>query len=298
MKVRPEIRLVRLLSVLLIVVSASACASARISQFDKFALAGIKFTDSLPPVLDDSFRVAVETDSRILIETRRILSSEEDRLREIEASNENLGRRVTLLNDLKQHVRLLRSYFIAMMTLAKTDEASGISDAAEGIVASLGALDGRISAASIGGLSVEEFIGQSASVAVSNFQSAALNRELRAHASAIDRELDILQAALTVLGSAMRADLEAQLAATERDEVIMPYVKSGTLPSDWNARRLEYFKRQLDISSVDSAADAARNLRLSFVALVENRLDDAGIALLLQDIDRVIIFAERIGDTP
>ncbi len=288
---------VRLLVLLTIATSLLACGSARVGQFDRFAQAGIKFTDSVPPVLDEAFQTAVETDSLVLVESRKRLSSQDDRLNAIETSNKNLKQRILLLNDLKRHARLLRSYFLALRALARTDEASGISDVAKGLVGSLETLDKRIAAVNIGGLSVKDFVGESSSLAVAAFQSAALNRELKERASIIDHELDIMQASLRVISEAMKSDIEAQLEATNRDEIELPYVRDSALPSDWNARRLAAFKRQIKLSSIDTAVDAAENMRLSFVALVENRLDDTGIALLLQDIDRVITLTEGISGT-
>lgn len=57
-----------------------ACSTARIAQFDGFAAAGIKYADTIPLVFDQSFETAVKTDSLVLLETRRHLPGQKERL--------------------------------------------------------------------------------------------------------------------------------------------------------------------------------------------------------------------------
>jgi hypothetical protein len=79
---------------------------------------------------------------------------------------------------------------------------------------------------------------------------------------------------------------------------VLPYVRQGDLPADWNDRRLAAFKRRLEIAAVDSAATAATDLHLSFVALAENRLDDGTLALLIGDLDKLVTLVEGIKSKP
>lgn len=59
---------------------------------------------------------------------------------------------------------------------------------------------------------------------------------------------------------------------------------------------MEAFRRQEMLMSLDAAADAARSLRVAYVALVEDRLDAAGIQLPFDDIQRIITLAEDVVD--
>lgn len=45
---------------------------------------------------------------------------------------------------------------------------------------------------------------------------------------------------------------------------------------------------------MDAAAGAATNLRLSYIALVEDRLDDGAVSLILSDLDKVVALLESI----
>jgi hypothetical protein len=274
-----------------------SCTGAKTNQFDSFAQAGVKFADALPPVLDDSFQYAVETDSLVLIESREGLNTSEERLVAIETSNENLSERVMLINDLKRHARLLRSYFIALKALAQSERASGISDVTKGLVDSLKKIDKRILSTSIGGIDVNNLVGKATKVSVATFQSAALNRELKLHAEIIEREVSIQQAVLSVLRDAMKGDKNARNAFTDREKIIRPFVVDKNLPKNWSALRLEVLKKKIEFSSMNAALDAAQALRLNFIALSENRLSDDSITVLMQDIDRILIFTENVSSS-
>ena len=117
---------------------------------------------------------------------------------------------------------------------------------------------------------------------------------MRERAAAIERELTLQAAALSAIAASMKADLGDQFEAQDRDEIVLPYVRNGTLPSDWEAKRLAAFRRRLNLAVIDAAANAARNLRLSYIALAENRLDDSAVALILSDLNKVAALLESV----
>lgn len=293
-------RPVRLLVLVGFAISLGACAAetARINQFNTFAQAGSKFADAVPPVLDAAFAAAVETDSLVLLQARAGLSSQDDRLKAIEESTKSLSHRIAILNDLKRQTHLLRAYFVALQALAQTNaESSGMSDVADGLVGALGKVSPRIANATIGGSPISHLVAPAVSFAFTTYQSAVLNRQLRKNAATIERELDLQRAALTAIAAAMKADIQTQSAAADRNNIVLPFVRGGKLPSNWTQRRVDAFQRQVQTASVDAAAQAAQSLRMSFVALVENRLDDTGITALLQDIDAIVTFVEGMQGT-
>ncbi len=272
---------------------STACATARVGQFDAFARAGIQFTDAVAPVVDDAFEAVVATDTLLLLRAREDLADSMERLERLQSSDEVLRARLLVLNDLKRHAALLKSYFVAIRALAQTDEASGITTATQDLVSNMAELNGKITA---GTPRVKEILGRGVSLAISSFQSAALNRELQANAGTIERELDLQRAALAALRDQMSADMEIQFSAQYSELVELPYARNGVLPSDWSQRRMESFRRQELLTSVDAAADAARSLRVAYLALVEDRLDAAGIQSLFHDIQRVITLVEDVAD--
>jgi hypothetical protein len=278
--------------------SASGCATtqARLDQFEAFAVAGVQFADAVPVVLDESFEATVRTSSLVLEEARPTLD-QDARLTELAREDSLLARRLAILTDLKGHARALRGYFIALRSLAWTDiESSGLTDVTGSLLERLGHLSPTIGSATVGGREIGDLVSPAVEFTVGQFQSAALEDELRRHAPAIERELALQQAALEVVAEAMRADLETQAAAEDRDRIDLPFARSGTLPASWSQRRLDSFRRQIRLSSVDAASQAAETLRSSFVALVQGRLGGALIGALAQDVTVILTFTEALSD--
>jgi hypothetical protein len=282
------------------VLSESGCATktARVNEFERFALAGTQFTEAVQVVLDESFEATVGTSSLMLMEARPGLN-EDKRLEELEKNDKALQERLSILNSLKKHARILRGYFVALQTLAHTNaESSGLLDVTNGLVGALGEISPAITGATVGGQKIESLVRPVVEFAFVSFQSRALERELRQHAATVERELAVQQAALRAVADAMRSDLQTQAAVEDRDRIHLPFAKEGTLPPDWRERRLNSFRRQLRLSSIDAATQAVDTLRSSFVALVENRLDAAAIGALLHDITEILTFVETLTKNP
>jgi hypothetical protein len=52
--------------------------------------------------------------------------------------------------------------------------------------------------------------------------------------------------------------------------------------------RLELLRGHLDVQSVDAAREAARSLRIGFIALVEGNLGEATLGALISDISSLV----------
>ena len=288
---------IRISVVLGLAVTLSACAggTARVNQFGEFAQAGIKFADAVSPVLDEAFLASVKTDSHMLLEAREGLGTQNARRSALKMSNENLTTRYVILEELKTHVVLLREYFVALDALSQTSaESSGMTEVAGRVADALKATSSTIEGATIGDLPISDFVAPAVKLSFSSYQSAVLNRELQKNAPTIEREIALQEAALTAIAEAMKADLGTLYAAEDRDQIELPFILEDPLPSDWTDKRLEAFQRKVELEKVGDARKAARSLRVSFVALVENRLSDAGMMTLLEDIELMVTMIEGI----
>jgi len=277
----------------------SGCASAKINQFSRFAELGSAYSEAVTGLTKEAGNVAIDADSAALIKAREPLTPKE-RGETIIEHNELLKERIGLLRDLRRHTQLLRSYFQALAALAKSNEPSGIGAASEDVVKSLGKMSDRIKNAKAGALPVSEFVGPVVKITVAQFQRGALEKELRVHAPIIERELDLQQAALQAIAEQMRTDLEVLQAREEALDVVDPFrATKDSLPSDWTKRRKELLNTHISLDSVDAGAELARNMKLSFVALVENRLDLSDVETMFGDINEVLTVIEDIqGSKP
>lgn len=273
----------------------AGCASkqVRVDQFSQFSTTGSAFVKAMDPVLTESFDATAATSSTVLLETRDALAAK-DRLPALTQADDDLKSRLAILRDLKRHLGVLQSYFDALAALSTTTaESSGTLDVAQALVTSLGKLNPRIASAKIGDTSVASLVGPVAKFTFVAHQSRVLNDELKKHAAAIDGELQLQEAALGALADAYTADLEVVAEKAYRDQVALPFAMSAPLAADWASTRAALLQATLKKTSLQAAADAMRRLRANFVALVENRLDAAGIVALQSDINDILDVVEK-----
>jgi hypothetical protein len=273
-----------------------SCATVRLNQFEKFAEVSDAYAEAVDQFLDEAGNAAVDTDSAMLERLRPDLTSER-REETIIAHNELIRERFLLLSDLRRHANLLRAYFEALGILAKSDAPSGIGEASKDIVTSLGKLSERIKEAQIGEYAATDFVGDAVPILVAHFKSAVIEKELKARAPTIEREIELQQAALMAVAEQMRTDLQIQLNYQELEDIVSPYVEDSDLASDWSGRRKKILKIGVSIASAVEAADAAEKLRLSFVALIEGRLSVDDLPALFEDINEIITVLEKIKGT-
>lgn len=272
----------------------AGCASARINRFKSFADAGTAYSDAIGALTMQSGEIAIDADSLILIKTRAS-HSQKERGTEIVEHNKILKNRMEILGKLRRHAQLLRSYFVSLAALANSDAPSGIGTSMEGVVNALGGLSNEIKQAKVGNVPIANFVGAVTKIVVAQFQNAALEKELKLRSDIIEREIDLQQAAFQAMAKQIRTDLEIVLNRQEVMEVVDPYKNSqGELPGDWTKRRREILSANLSSSAIDAAADAAKNLKTSFVALVENRFTAVDYQALIKDVGEIISLIESV----
>ena len=281
-------------SLLVLLVLASSCAAGRINQFKEFSQAGIAYADATELLIEEAGAASIDGDSTILISRRQSLTTEWQRQTEITQHNALLKKRLFLLADLRRHANLLKAYFIQLGALADKKAGGDLGSSADGVFQALEDLNKRIKATEIGGQSVSKFVNPVAEIVVANFQKKALERELKKRVETLERELDVQQAAMAFISEELEADLQVQMNALEKEKVIDPFKGSGALPSEWKRDRKNVLTSTLALSSVAATADAAKNLKMSFVALVEGR--ETNIAALVQDLGELVAFLEAISE--
>jgi hypothetical protein len=283
-----------ILTVIGIVVLTGCAGTQTINKADQFALNGVAFADSIAPLVDQSFVLAVTADSLVLKRAREDISDSEVRDTQLKRSDEHLETRLKILRDLKRHANLLRSYFIAFKAITQTDAASGITDVTKGLVERMSKLEPKIAEATIGDTPISNFIEPAVKLAVAGYQNTVLRQELSARADTIDREIGLQEAALTALYEQMRADKELEILVEVKNPIFRAYTGSGKLPSNWLKQRIDAFKLIIEIDSYEKAVKATKALRQSWQALAEDRLDSATLLDLTRLVQEMVELAGKI----
>lgn len=284
------------LALLLLIILTTVGCAARLTQFQSFAQAGTAYVKASQTVLNEAATASIETDSLIAIKGREALKTPEERRNSLLESNGQLRKRLRLLNEIGKHGRLLQSYFDDLAALADPNAPASLGAAAQGIYESISKLSPTIKNASLGGLKVQDAIPAATNIVVHAFKVKALENELKARSSAIERELGLQEAAFKVISDNLATDLKAKLEIQESEEVIEPYSQGKDLSVDWVQRREEILQAQVAAGSAKAAAEAATKLRESFVALAEDRLTEPSITELVADINSILDLTEKIQE--
>ncbi len=277
------------------------CTSARLNQFKNFAAAGIAYVDAADAVLNEAGDLVVDEDSDNLIMTRDHLS-EAQRTSTIQKFNDQDQRYLKILYDIRRHNRLLRDYFVALAELAGREARSQIGKSTKSLYDSLSKLHQAIGKAQIkDGKAIGTLMEPAVTLAVAQFQQAALEEELRERAQLIERELALQHAAMKAVARVMKSRLESTLTADESTKIVLPYAGKGTppvdkLPRTWKADRRRILKARVSSDSVDAVEKVARRLQSNFVKLVNNEFDLDDLHLMIQDMNDVIALMEMLQD--
>jgi hypothetical protein len=277
-----------------LLVALTGCASVRTNQFRAFSSAGVEYAKASRVLYREAGIAAIDADSAVLERTRETASATE-RQQDLLERNKLLRERLALLNDLSRHAELLQSYFEVLAEMADSRAPAELRGAAEGIFRSLEQVSGRIRTAKVGSDPVSRFAGSIMEIGVARHRNRALDEELNSRKKAIEREIDLQEAALRAVREQMQTDLEAQLRMRESGEVVLPYVGTGSLPKTWHRNRREVLMAGDAIASLEAAQGAAARLKRAFAALVEGRLEPEQISGFLKNVNEVLDLVQRVN---
>jgi hypothetical protein len=174
------------LVVTLAILGLAACATPQPAEVETVAQSGIKFADSVSPLLKDALNEAIASSSDSLMMAHAKASTDTRRTALLEVDSA-YRERAKIFADVDDHAQLLNAYFVTLMALGETSGDSAIGAEAEALVNHMGTLDKSIANHEIGGRSVASITGAVTPLVVADLRSAAVERELRKHGDDIVR---------------------------------------------------------------------------------------------------------------
>jgi hypothetical protein len=286
---RPKLQIV-----LLCIFVVAGCATSNPDQFQKFVESSDAYAKAVEAATTEAGAKAIEFDSQSLVRQRNNLSTEPLRARILIEQNDNMEKYLSLLKNLQSQTQILQDYFKALNALATTSS-TGASQAAENLVAKLGDLDVSIKTAKVGSMEVSKFTGAVTNIVVANFRNWALQKELKTRAPFIERELDLQQAAFKAISESMKTDLQGLLNYEMTDMVIKSYVTlNANLPGGWVEARKNALMEAPAVTVVENASRLASEMKLSFVALAEGRLNWAEMQAIIKQAQDIVTLVQQI----
>ena len=272
----------------------SGCVTGRLSQFRNFANAGASYEQASQAVLMQAGTAAIEADSLIAIQGRSSLTTPEERRRYILESDQELRKRLSLLDKIAQHGKLLQCYFETLAELADPHAPPELETEAGGLYDAIIQMSPGLKNSNFGSAKIQDKIPQATDFGVAVFRVKALESELKSRAQAIERELALQEAAFRAIVDMMTADLTASLQLHETQDVINPFATATTLSTGWVDRRQDILKARVAAESMQCVVDAIGQLRENFKALAGNTLSVSALRKTIASVHSIKDFKEAI----
>ena len=234
-------KIVRLQALVLVLVSAlvlQACSTAqRVHQGSEVAKEGIELTKILPAFYDEYYKSAIRADSVTLQLIRQEPGITAARLREqLQEANTDLLQTGKLVEEMKEHARLLQEYFVAILELTDDEVGEDFGDSTKDLIAGMESVREELPDGGDFNSSAKKSGKPAGNFVVAALKSKALKRELEAHGAAIEAELGVQETVLNTIGESMTSNHEAWVLAGLEIPLFETYEsKTQKLPRSWIA---------------------------------------------------------------
>ena len=280
------------LSVLLI----SGCATHTIKQSRDLSASGIAYTEAVDKLLDTTIDKIIDFDNEELKKSRR-----GSNLRGmITEKNKAITDILAEIERFRAQTKLLKIYFLNLQALSDStvkNDAGGavklLSDSISNLYKTLGDQGGKLS------LTEEQKtqIGALGGLVASTMHAAKIKNALQRDAEVIGIYLALQENQLNNITDILKDRFNARNDLFLNEKVIGPYVdKNQSLGAAWGKNRKQWFKTQFIGQQLNTAKNAAQQLRGIWVDILQGRTDVNSLSVLISDINEFVITVQALED--
>jgi len=278
------------LSVLLI----SGCATQSIQQGKDLSTSGIAYTEAVGKLLDVTTDRVIDFDTEELKKTRR----GSDLRGMITNKNVAVADVLTEIGKFRAQTKLLKSYFLNLQALADSqvkDDAGGavksLSDSISKLNKALGGKDGKENLTE----DQKAQIGALGGLVANTIHAAKIKRALTRDAEIIGAYLALQENQLGNITGILRDRFLAENDLFLNEKVIAPYVdKNQTLGTEWANNRKQWFKTQFVSQQLDTAKEAAKQLRGVWADILQGKTDINSLSVLISDVNEFVTTVQAL----
>ena len=270
----------------------NGCATQLTNNAERFAQAGIEFSDSIPLVMDESFKKSIQIDSQALLETRSFLVSKtiKEKFFLLKKQNNALMKRAELFKDIKKHAKVLKAYFIAIESLASSDAPTNVKENTTSLLLEISKINEDMknkltNKAFDGAATLKEIIPKAGAYIVSGIKTKALELELKKNGRAIEQELALFEGIMKLLEQTAIKENNTIQTQLMKNNINMPFIdnkidNNKSISENWVSSRTQIFLNATEISPFTIAKKAAQLLKLNFIAIIKGQSTKGNIKTL------------------
>ena len=270
----------------------NGCATQLTNNAERFAQAGIEFSDSIPLVMDESFKKSIQIDSQALLETRSFLVSKtiKEKFFLLKKQNNALMKRAELFKDIKKHAKVLKAYFIAIESLASSDAPTNVKENTTSLLLEISKINEDMknkltNKAFDGAATLKEIIPKAGAYIVSGIKTKALELELKKNGRAIEQELALFEGIMKLLEQTAIKENNTIQTQLMKNNINMPFIdnkidNNKSISENWVSSRTQIFLNATEISPFTIAKKATQLLKLNFIAIIKGQSTKGNIKTL------------------
>lgn len=276
--------------VLVLVAAVGACSSARVKQFQDFSTAGQAYTKAMVKLLEETKVFVVDADSERLLMNR---TSDPGKRKKMLADRDHAtALLVAALDQIQSQTVLLGLYFKGLADLAESEAPSRVAEELQGTIKSLGEMQKGVAEAKLNGKPIAAYVAEPIKLVLTQFQVAALEKEMRKNGGVIAELLDLQVKAAKAVEELLARESRINRAA-QNSRYKRSFTKSQDLGDEWIRLR-----RQLllpgGLTAGKQVCEAAVKLRKSYVELAAGRFSQYQFNDLMDGIGGLADLAEKM----
>ena len=267
-------------------VLVSACATASLSPYEKFAAAGHRYTDSMNELLVVAQSTAIDKTSAELLDQNsfadragpdfnRQESGRLQRQRDIDLA------RIAVFADVRRHMLVVAKYFTQLNELVTTDEADKTSEAMAATAGNIDALSDKLVGQTVFDLDDEdkERISRVVRYVIDSRQRTALKRRIEADQEILQRALNTHRELLAVMADDLDHELRTlndryyQMSIEAPFLADRPLIDNPEKAAQWIEERRRLLTTRSAVSELKTASAAAASLEKALNKLLQDDAD-------------------------
>lgn len=276
--------------VLVAVVAALSTGCKYSKQYQQLTEAGDKYTTAVDELLVKAGKLQVESTSEDILSDDRISNRTVQQYIQVSEQDKEV---LQIINDIRNHNRLLKKYFYKLDELARSDAPERTQQEIEGITNNLQKISSHLQTTRFSlNPGILKGIGH---LAIHSKINGALREELEKRDRTILQELTIQQEMLGKLSEFMKNKVERKRLAQEQRFVIRPLINEVAISDEegWIQRRNEIFVIDTRVEELDNASIALAEFKNVFKDSVEGKITGVRLNNALKDIDSFLALLEN-----
>jgi predicted small secreted protein len=275
----------------------SGCATQTVQQGKDLSSSGIAYTDAVNNLLDITVDRIIDFDSAELMKSRRGSNLRE----QVIQKNQAVVLVISEIDTFRIQTKLLKTYFLNLQALADSpikDDAGSAVQALSSSISKLNAVFGGKDGEE--GLTDEQKkqIGALGGLVSASTHASKIKRALERDAEIIGIYLSHQENQLNTIAGILRDRFNAENDLFLEEKIIAPYVdRDQNIGASWVTNRKQWFKTRFISLQLNTAQEAARQLRGVWADILEGRTDLNSLSVLISDVNEFVTTIQALKET-